>query len=206
VAVVPLLPDAGAGDAIDVRCQESARSRAARSVGAPCAGSTTSTGSVRSDRNPSTICSGVTPFRSHSRGISRPRPKSTSVSPATPARRAVRRGSEFRARATGPLAPPPARGGPRARGSRSARPAGQRGAHGCRRRLRTTKLVGARVRSASSRGGVPASARGQAVARARRHAREIVDDRTQVRGRTQVRPHHTSAKRALIGAEPLSIG
>ena len=57
---------------MDVRRQESARSSAARSAGAPCAGSTSSTGSASSDRSPSATCSRVTPCCSTSRGISKP--------------------------------------------------------------------------------------------------------------------------------------
>jgi hypothetical protein len=41
--------------------QESARSRAARSAGAPCVGSTSSTGSWSSGRSASRACSRVTP-------------------------------------------------------------------------------------------------------------------------------------------------
>jgi hypothetical protein len=67
--------------AMQVGRQASARSSAARSVGAPCVGRTSWTGSASSARRPSATCSRVTPSRSHSAGISSPRPKSTSVSP-----------------------------------------------------------------------------------------------------------------------------
>ena len=72
-----------------VRHQARARSRAARSVGPPCVASTCSTGRSSSGRNPSVTCLGVTPSGNHSRGISRPWPKSTSVSPAMTARAAL---------------------------------------------------------------------------------------------------------------------
>src|SRR6478672_1136897 len=65
---------------------DNARSRAARSVGAPCVGSTYSTGSASNGRSASAISSRVTPGRSHLSLISSPWPKSTSVSPEITAR------------------------------------------------------------------------------------------------------------------------
>jgi hypothetical protein len=73
------------GSVMRFTAQESARSRAARSVAAPCAGSTTSTGKPSSGRSRPRTCSRVTPPRNRSFSA-RPVPKSASESPATTAR------------------------------------------------------------------------------------------------------------------------
>src|SRR5215203_1052068 len=79
-------PPAAAWRRFPWKDQARARSRAARSTGSPCVGSTNSTGLSSSGRSAIATCSTVTPSGSHLTGISSPLPRSTSVSPAITAR------------------------------------------------------------------------------------------------------------------------